>query len=353
MTGRVWAWARVLGGAAIIGLLIWRLGSAAFLDGLRVINGWTLLIASAIGLLTTVFSAWRWRLVARGLGIRLAMRSALADYYQALFLNAALPGGVLGDVHRAVRHGKEVGDVGRGVRAVVLERTAGQAVLVLVGLAVLIIEPPAALSQVDVHIGPTVLVAVALAGAFFVAGAGWALRRPGAARWARAVRTFGTDARLGLLGQRNWPGITIASAVVLAGHLATFLVAARAAGLSAPMPILVPIMLLALLAMGLPVNIGGWGPREGVTAWAFAAAGLGAAHGLTIAVVYGVLAFVASLPGAGVLAYRWITGLPGDERRAARDRGSRGPHPAVDHALQPALATAPSSQATSHRADSA
>jgi hypothetical protein len=49
------------------------------------------------------------------------------------------------------------------------------------------------------------------------------------------------------------------------------------------------------------VNIGGWGPREGVAALAFGAAGLGAAQGLTVAVVYGVLAFVAGLPGAVVL----------------------------------------------------
>jgi len=53
-----------------------------------------------------------------------------------------------------------------------------------------------------------------------------------------------------------------------------------------------------------PLNVGGWGPREGVTAWAFAAAGMSATQGLTIAVVYGLLAFVAALPGAVVLVAR-------------------------------------------------
>jgi hypothetical protein len=72
-------------------------------------------------------------------------------------------------------------------------------------------------------------------------------------------------------------------------------------------------MLLALLAMSLPVNIGGWGPREGVTAWAFGAAGLSAAQGLTIAVAYGLFAFVAALPGAVVLVTRAIAKM-----RAAR-----------------------------------
>ena len=53
MTRSVWAWVRVLGGAIIIALLAWRLGTGAFLDGLRVIDGGTLLLAFGIGVTTT------------------------------------------------------------------------------------------------------------------------------------------------------------------------------------------------------------------------------------------------------------------------------------------------------------
>jgi hypothetical protein len=52
-------------------------------------------------------------------------------------------------------------------------------------------------------------------------------------------------------------------------------------------------------------SIAGWGPREGVTAWVFGAAGLGAGAGVSAAVVYGVMALAASLPGAVVLAVGW------------------------------------------------
>jgi uncharacterized membrane protein YbhN (UPF0104 family) len=301
-----WAWARLLGGTGIVAVLLWRLGASAFLDGLRVIDGPTLLAALGIGALTTVCSAWRWSLVAGGLGVRLPLRVAVADYYRALFLNAALPGGVLGDVHRAVRHGRDVGDVGRGIRAVVLERCAGQLVLVTVAAAVLVADPPAALTQVHLGIGPRLTgVAVGL-GAAAVLLVTWLRRSRVASWWDRAVQGAVGDIRRGLFGRDNWAGVMIASVVVLAGHLATFLVAARAVGSTAPIGTLLPMMLLALLAMGVPLNIGGWGPREGVAAWAFGAAGLGASQGLTIAVVYGLLALVASLPGAGVLAVRWI-----------------------------------------------
>ena len=70
--------------------------------------------------------------------------------------------------------------------------------------------------------------------------------------------------------------------------------------MTAPPSQLLPLALLVLLAAALP-NIGGWGPREGVTAWAFAAAGLGASLGVATAVVYGVMVLVATLPGAAVL----------------------------------------------------
>jgi uncharacterized membrane protein YbhN (UPF0104 family) len=132
--------------------------------------------------------------------------------------------------------------------------------------------------------------------------------RPGPSRWGRALRTAAADVRDGLLERRTWPGVVLASAVVVAGHLATFLVSARTAGSTAPLSQLVPLMLLALLAMGLPANVGGFGPREGVAAWAFGAAGLTAAQGVATATVYGALVLVSSLPGAAVLVVRWIRG---------------------------------------------
>ncbi|OFA42606.1 UPF0104 family protein [Streptomyces xinghaiensis] len=321
----------MIGGLAILAVLLWQLGTGAFLDGVRRLDGTTLLAALGLGLLTTVFSAWRWCLVARGLGIRLKLGRAVADYYRSLFLNAALPGGVLGDVHRAVRHGRSSGDVGRGVRAVVLERCAGQGVLVAVGVALLIAQPSAALAEAGraawrVATAPGVLPALSVAGAAVLllvlrrrlrpAGApegnpdGASAARPGGgSRWARAVRTMLAEARLGLLARRSWPGVVVSSAVVLAGYLGMFLLAARAAGATAPAAELLPLMVLALLAMALPLNVAGWGPREGVTAWAFGAAGLGAAQGLTVAVVYGLLSFAASLPGVGVLLVQWCAGL--------------------------------------------
>jgi len=116
------------------------------------------------------------------------------------------------------------------------------------------------------------------------------------------------DIRAGLLHKKALPAIVLASTVVVLGHAVTFLVAARATGVSASVSTLLPLVLLAMLAMVLP-SIAGWGPREGATAWVFAAAGLGAHLGATTAVTYGVLVLVASLPGAVVLVAKWFPRL--------------------------------------------
>jgi uncharacterized membrane protein YbhN (UPF0104 family) len=340
-----WAWLRLVIGLGIIGVLAWQLGTRAFLDGLRVVDARTAAAALAIGLGTTVCGAARWRLVARRLGLRLSLRAGVADYYRALFLNAVLPAGVLGDVHRALRHGRQEGDLGRGVRAVMLERFAGQVVVMAVAVPVLLVRPavvPArfhgALAVCAASAGAVAAAAAVLAA---IAGRRRSVRRAaGSSRWRRASAASLGDLRRGLLARDVWPGVALLSLLAFAGHVALFLVAARAAGADAPAARLAPLLVLSLLAMGLPVNVGGFGPREGVAALAFGAAGLSAAEGLTTAVVYGVLAFVASLPGAVVLLRPIVAGRAGG-RPAATTVPGPVPAPAPAPVPVPVLQRSP------------
>ena len=116
----------------------------------------------------------------------------------------------------------------------------------------------------------------------------------------------------------------LASVLVVAGHTATFVIAARVAGCTAPLGELVALLMVVQIAAGIPLSVGGWGPREGAAAWAFAAAGLGAAHGVTVSTLYAVVMLPAVAPGAGLLLR--------DAVRRRRDRRhpdeSSGPDPA-------------------------
>ncbi len=301
-------------GAAVLAVVVWWQGSGAFVAGLRGLDAVSLVGAVGIGAGTTVLSAWRWRLVARAVGLRLPLGRAVADYYRALFLNAVLPGGVLGDVHRAVRHGRGAGDTGRGVRAVVMERVAGQVVLVATGAVLLVTSSSPVLVRLRPSVAPAGAVAVAAGCALLVVAVvavGTRRKRAG-----RGLDDAGARGRPRRPGPGLWAGLLLSSVAVLAGFLVMFLLAARAAGSTAPVGVLLPLAVPALLAMALPLNVAGWGPREGVAAWAFGAAGLGAAQGLTVSVVYGLLSLAASLPGAGVLLADRLAGA----RRAQVER---------------------------------
>ena len=302
---RALRWLRLIAAAAVLGLLVWRLGTGPFIDGLRMVDARALVAAFTIGIVTTVCCAWRWRLVSHGLGVTVPFGAAVAAYYRSQFLNLTLPGGVVGDVHRGVSHGREVGDVGLAVRVVAWERTAGQAVQIVLTIALLLVLPSPARSTMPW------LAALVVAVAISVAFLSRVRPTPEASRWRRIIHTVADDLREGLLSRPAPPGIVLASTIVILGYAATFVIAAKTAGSPASATQLLPLALLVLLAMAIPMSIGGWGPREGMAAWAFAVAGLGAAAGVTTAVVYGVMVLVASLPGAVVLVVAWRRGASG------------------------------------------
>jgi len=269
-----WAWARPVTGLAIIVVLVVQLGAEPFLDGLRHTEPEALALALVVTAGTTWCCARRWSLLAGALDVPVPLGTAYRACYRAQLLNATLPGGVVGDVHRGLRHGRDSGAMGRGLGSVVWDRVSGQ--VVQVGLLVLAIPLlPSGLRM-------------------------WALGL--AAGVAVAAVVFRSE--LGRLRAESglWSRVVLLSALAAGGHVLVFVVAARTAGVSAPLLDLVPLALGVLLASAVPLSVAGWGPREGAAAWVFGAAGLGAGVGLEVAVVYGVMSLVATLPGMLVLA---------------------------------------------------
>ncbi len=250
--------------------MLWAwLGAEPFLDGLRHTDAAALLVALVVTAGTTWCCARRWSLLAGAIEVPVPLGTAYRACYRAQFLNATLPGGVVGDVHRGIRHGRDSGAMGRGLRSVVWDRASGQ--VVQVGLVVLAL--PFLPGQLR---GWALALAVVVAGVTVVF-------------WAE-LRT--------VLAAGIWLQVVVLSALAAGGHVLVFVVAARTAGVTAPLHELVPLALGVLLASAIPLSIAGWGPREGAAAWVFGAAGLGASVGLEVAVVYGVMSLVATLPGA-------------------------------------------------------
>jgi uncharacterized membrane protein YbhN (UPF0104 family) len=262
--------ARAAGGLLVLAVLASRVGTEPFVAGLKAVGPASLVAAFVLTALTTTVSTQRWRLVGQASGVRITLRAGVAADYQSQFLNSVLPGGVIGDLHRGLTN--------RAMGSVVAERVVGQAVQVaLAGLVVLVAWPvtasPSTLPLTAAALGGVLLLATVV---LVLVSRGW-------------------------LEVEVVPAVLALSALASAGHAAVFVVAARAAGVEAGTGLLAALALAVLVVAAIPFNLAGWGPREGAAAWAFSAAGLGAATGATVAVTYGVLALVATLPGAVLL----------------------------------------------------
>lgn len=306
LTPRARAWIRAGVGLGLLAALALQVGAEPFLAGLAAVSVPSVSAAMVLGAAATAAAAWRWRVVAGRLGLHLGWSRAIAAYYRSQFLNSVLPGGVIGDVHRAVWHGRD-GDLAPAMRAVAAERAAGQAVQLVLAVIVLVALP----AWIDTSMVGIGMLVVVLIFALALVAAGVSVRARRALRYelAQLAVMFGSLSTV--------LRVTAASIVVVVCHVATFAVACAAVGVAASPATVVAVSLIAVLAAGIPLGIGGWGPREVGAGVAFAAAGLGSAAGIAASTTFGVLALIAVSPGAVVVSVSAV-------RRRATQRSDRG-----------------------------
>lgn len=258
---------RIVVPALALALLAYRLGPQAFRPALAVLAPVPLLAALVLGAVVVGAHSARWRVVMRGAGLPLGPAEALAECYRSTALNTVLPGGVAGDVLRAWRQRT---DAPRGWRpgavSVIAERSAGLCLLLATAAVVLVTQ------------APPVVPAVA---AGIVACVAWGVAWP-------TLRRLSVRDRVAVWG---W------SALALAALLGLTVVAAAAVGVADDPGVVATLGLALLAGTAVPLNLGGWGPREAAGALAAVMVGVPPAVGVAFAAGYGILATVSALPG--------------------------------------------------------
>ena len=284
--------------ALALGLLalLWQIADGE--EALRLLAGakpaW---LVATFGVLTlqTILSATRWRITARQLGIVLDAKTAVREYYLSQIVNQALPGGILGDAGRALRARSQAGLDASG-QAVLLERLAGQIALggLLITAFALTLGVPGGVEwprwlSLGVLLVP--VSALALLMALIVVARGTS------GRMSRGLLSFGHAAAQAFVPRSvRWSqiGLSLGTAIC---NVAGFVFAAWAIGSELPVSAAMVLVPMILLAMLIPLTIGGWGLREGAAAALFPLAGAVAAEGLAASVAFGLVFLCVSLPG--------------------------------------------------------
>ena len=292
----------LLGGALLVAVI-------ALADPARVLAqlrqahvGW-LLAGLAAAVASNVVSALRWRALARWLGADVSVRDASRWYFQAIGLNALLPGAVLGgDLYRAVVLRRAGQATLASSWSVVLDRVSGLWMLCAIGglgaaLCANVLAP-------WLRLPAGAFAALMLAGTVLWLATPWtlpALLRRWGVRWLAPLRA----AALRPDFARQWAGQAVASAAVQALSAAALAGGGLALGLQLPAVVwawaIAPVFLMAAL----PVSVGGWGTREAAAVASLAPFGVAAAAAVGVGVIYGLYQLAQGAMGA--LAF----GLPG------------------------------------------
>jgi hypothetical protein len=297
---------RGLLGLALLGAVLWLADPARVLGQLRQAQPGWLLAGLAAAIASNIVSAVRWRALARWLGADMNVRDASRWYFQAIGLNALLPGAVLGgDVYRAVVLKRAGQDTLASSWSVVLDRVSGLWMLCAIGgLGAAACAPQLAPA---LRLPSGVFVTLMLGGTalwlLLPLALPWLLRR-GRIGWLAPLHTA--------MGRSDFHAQLLRQAIASAAVQVLSAAALAAGGLALGVHIswaawafaIAPVFLMAAL----PASVGGWGTREAAAVVALAPFGVSAAAAVGTGVVYGLYQLVQGAMGA--LAF----GLPGRGR---------------------------------------
>lgn len=272
----------VIVSTGILGLILWWADTQAVLEQLRGASlGW--LAAAVVALtLVTVLMAKRWQTLARSFDIDIHFPRALGEYYLSQLVNLVLPGGVAGDVTRAVRL-RHSADLTRAAQSVAADRILGQGVMFgVLGIALAVaLCLPGGIGWPAV----TWLALVAALGALSLVSL-LARKNSATGRFVRLTMRLFTQIRLNLLS------LAIVGLLIFA-----FYACASATGTDIPSSGWLTLIPLILSAMLIPLSVGGWGWREGAAAAMFPLIGATPSAGIATGIAYGVVMMIAALPG--------------------------------------------------------
>jgi glycosyltransferase 2 family protein len=257
---------QVLVSAAVLAYLFWQVDIRRTFDLIASSNGWYLLAAYAIFLVTTVGMAWRWQVLLASKGLREPLMWLTKLYFIGYAAGQVLPTSIGGDTVRIAAHARRVPDAkGEAAGAVLMERVLGSAgtlVLVAIGLVLAIGRYNNIREVVILEIALSVALALALALMFSRRTNSWLQERGGTRRLARGFRSL-WDALHGYRDQPRALLIVLAATVVLQFiRILAIWLCGEAVGLTVSPLVYIVMGPLLFLVMLIPFTINGLGVRE-------------------------------------------------------------------------------------------
>jgi glycosyltransferase 2 family protein len=290
--------------------LLWRIDLRQTLDLIGSSNGWDLLAALAIFVVTTGAMAWRWQELLASKRIHEPLRWLTKLYFVSYAASQVLPTVIGGDAVRIAAHARRRPDAkSEAAAAVLMERVVGSAgtlALVAVGLVVAIGRYNDIAVLVWLEVAFVAGLAVLLVLLFSRRANAWLQARESTRRLGRAFQSLW----LALHGYREKPavlgGVLVVTLGIQVARIMAIWLCGEAVGLDLSPLVYVILGPLLFLVMLVPFTINGLGVRE-----AFFIAFLGrfdvsADAAFATGFLFYAVTIAASIPGGFILLWESV-----------------------------------------------
>jgi glycosyltransferase 2 family protein len=286
--------------AVTFGVLAWllskvELGTVA--ATVRRIPAPMLVVATALTLAQPLLAALRWHLILHYLESPIRFARTLLISWMGLFASALLPSGIAIDGIRMWLLARTGMRPSRAVHSVLLDRAAALAgLLLLVGACLPAVDDRVA--SAPVRYGLAAVLIGGLAAGLTVA---LCIRIPSDwhhFRVARIVAALLDDLRAVCRPWLRALALAGISAFAIACNSLTIFFLLRSLDVQVGVSDVMVLAPIVILAMTLPISLGGWGLREGSMVGLLGMIGVAPAISLSVSILIGLIGMIISLPGA-------------------------------------------------------
>ena len=276
-------------------------------NSLANVNPLLVLFAIVLHLLSWLAGGVRWWLLFRHLAEGITFRQVWPSYYLGVFFNNLLPSAYGGDLARTARLYVSGLSGSALVGSALADRFLGLIAVVFMGSVALLLAPPDYANRLALTvIGAGLLVILPVVIVFIVPDWARLLDSGYAKRWPRLHAVLAC-----IPHYRRAPGLLFKAFVLSVINqllvVVVLLVLAPEVGIHIPVFQFVVVLTLVFLVTSLPISLGGLGPREGAMMSLLLPLGADATAVLTLSMVYLLVLWSSTLPGAFMLLLRQPT----------------------------------------------
>lgn len=260
------------------------------INTIKLVNIDYIILIIFISLIQYILSAYRWKYISKYTNLNISFINSIKYYYISTFMNNILPGGIMGDIFRIYHYvddKKEIFRIGRSFQSVVYERLSGQ--LMLLSFFILSLGLYFIIHQKYIAFSYLFLPLIA---AFYF------LKYIFNNKLRKYIRSkhYGNNFLTVFTGEVFWRH-TVLSFFVMMSYIFIYIISAVSLGVKIDYFSFLVFTPIILFSMTLPVSIGGWGVREFTALLISFLLGLSASVSISVAIMYGILNLICSLPG--------------------------------------------------------